>query len=402
MSKHILPIVGAVGALAAVPWNAQAQIDPEPRQLLHLGFNQSLVNDGPGAAYAFYYWNMPGVPGTNETLRLAIAPVYVDGELGFRGLLGPNTDLGVGAFGGLFANSYDEVRQGNYFRNESFDGNGGGIRTSIYHLFNPAARIPLSGVLSGELNYYSFDESDDTAKAFVLPESQPFITMRTGLRWGGKEPIIGPRLAMEVSGWFELMYRPDSGAYGFSHDRVLNSTSERFLTRAQVNYTTPKHEHYIVLGLMSGAVLDPDRFSAYRIGGALPFTSEFPLYLPGYFYQELSAKNFGLTYGSYSIPLDAEKRWSITGVAAAAYVDYAPGLSQSGNWNRGAGGGLGYTAPSGRWRIIGGYGYGFDAMRSDGRGGQNIAMVFQYNFGGKKFASDRAFEELQSARVPIH
>ena len=56
-----------------------AQIDPEPRNLLQLGVNQSLHNDGPTAAYAFYYWNMPDVPTTNMTLRLAIAPVYADG-----------------------------------------------------------------------------------------------------------------------------------------------------------------------------------------------------------------------------------------------------------------------------------------------------------------------------------
>jgi len=28
-------------------------------------------------------------------------------------------------------------------------------------------------------------------------------------------------------------------------------------------------------------------------------------------------------------------------------------------------------------------------------------MMFQYNFGGTRFASDRAFEELRGARVPI-
>jgi hypothetical protein len=45
--------------------------------------------------------------------------------------------------------------------------------------------------------------------------------------------------------------------------------------------------------------------------------------------------------------------------------------------------------------------YGIDAIRSDGRGGYNIGMMFQHNFGGTTFASDRAFEELRGARVPI-
>jgi len=59
---------------------------------------------------------------------------------------------------------------------------------------------------------------------------------------------------------------------------------------------------------MGGAVINADRFSAYRLGGALPFTSEYPLMLPGYFYEEVSAQDFGLLYGLYSLPLGPSKR----------------------------------------------------------------------------------------------
>src|SRR6266436_1765152 len=185
---------------------AHAQLDPEPRELLHLGFNQSLHNDGPQAAYLFYYWNMPNVPATNQVLRLAIAPTYLDGELGFKGVLGENTDLGLGVFGGGFANSYDEVRRGNYFRDESFDGHGGGVNVSVYHLFNPGRTVPLNGVLRASVDYRAFDETDDTAKKFVLPNDQPFVTLRAGFRYGGQEPALFPRLAMEISAWYELEY----------------------------------------------------------------------------------------------------------------------------------------------------------------------------------------------------
>jgi len=68
-----------------------AQVDPEPRNLLRLGANQSLHNDRPTAVYVFSYWNMPNGPTTNTTLHLAIDPVYADGELGFKGLFGENT-----------------------------------------------------------------------------------------------------------------------------------------------------------------------------------------------------------------------------------------------------------------------------------------------------------------------
>lgn len=393
----------ACTAVATLTSTGYAQIDPEPRQLLQLGVNQSLHNDGPIGAYAFYYWNMPDVPATNATLRLAIAPVYADAELGFKGLLGENTDLAVGVFGGGFYNSYDEVRQGNYYRDESFDGHGGGIALSLYHNFNPGATVPLNGIVRASMNYHVFSDTSDTADNFSLPENQPFYTLHTGLRWGGKEPLLTPRLAAELSVWYDLQYRPDSGSYGFNGgDRVLNSTSHRFLGSALLIYTMPRSDHYLALGLMGGAVIHADRFSAYRLGGALPFTSEFPLFLPGYFYEELSAENFGLLYGLYAIPLGRSKSWSIFAGGATAVVDYLDGTEQSGNWNSGVTGGLSYKSKNRRLQAVVASGYGIDAIRSDGRGGYSACILLQYNFGKLSSAADRAFENLQNApRLPF-
>ena len=47
------------------------------------------------------------------------------------------------AFGGLYANSYQEVDGGKYYKNQSFDGNGGGASVSVYQRVNPNQRIPL-------------------------------------------------------------------------------------------------------------------------------------------------------------------------------------------------------------------------------------------------------------------
>jgi hypothetical protein len=389
------------GAIFLSVSTSQAQLDPEPRKLLHVGVNQSLHDDGPQGHYLFYYWNSPDFPKTNQVLRLVVAPTYLDGELGFKGLLGENTDLGVGLFGGAYQYNYDEVRQGNYFRDESFDGNGGGANVSLYHLFNPAATVPLNGLLRASVDYRTFTGGPDTATRFELPEDQPFITLRTGFRYGGHEPVLLPRLAMEISAWYELEHRTDSGHYGFNDDRKLEPTAHRFYGRAQLNYTLPKSEHYMVVGLMGGAVIHADRFSAFRVGGALPFTSEFPLYLPGYFFGELSTKNFGLAYGLYSIPFGPSKQWNVTALAGTALVDYVHGLGQDGHWNSGVGGGIGYNAKNKRWRAMVISSYGIDAIRSDGRGGYNIGTMLQYNFGKTTFGSERAFEELRGARVPV-
>src|SRR5215472_2908139 len=132
--QRILSAFCATMSLSAL--TATAQIDPEARQLLHFGINEPLKGNGPIGAYAFYYWNMPDFPTTNIFLRLAIAPTYVDSEVGFKGLITENTDLAIGVFGGAFANNYYEVRNGTLERDESFEGASGGGSVSIYHLFN--------------------------------------------------------------------------------------------------------------------------------------------------------------------------------------------------------------------------------------------------------------------------
>jgi hypothetical protein len=123
--------------------------------------------------------------------------------------------------------------------------------------------------------------------------------------------------------------------------------------------------------------------------------------LPGYFFGELSTKDFGLAYGLYMIPFGPSKQWNVLGGAATAVVNYVNGLEQHGHWNSGVAGGLGYTGKNRRWRVGIFSAYGIDAIRSDGRGGYDVGMVFQYNFGRTGFASDRAFEELKGVRVPV-
>jgi hypothetical protein len=59
-----------------------AQIDPEPRNLLELGCDEPLAGRGLQGVYACYYSNRPDFFSTNMDVRLAIAPVYVDGKLG--------------------------------------------------------------------------------------------------------------------------------------------------------------------------------------------------------------------------------------------------------------------------------------------------------------------------------
>lgn len=354
-----------------------AQIDPVRRSLLQLGYNAALQGHQPFSGYAFYYYNRPDFPWTNTTLRLAVAPTYLDSELGFKGLLGPNTDLGVGIAGGGFADSYIEIRRGRYLPSESFDGHGGEARVSLYHQFNPGATIPLSAIVRGSGRFSTYSEAD-TAEAFRVPDDRGTFSLRTGLRWGGKEPTLYPSLAMEMSVWYEGQYRTDEEVYGFG-DRKIQPFSHLFWSQASLIYTLPESKQSFDVTLLLGTSVDADRFSAYRLGAMLPLISEFPLSLPGYYYQEISARDFALLSGNYLVPLDNEQRWNLNFTAATAGVNYISGLDQAGNWHSGVGTGILYRTPS--FKVMVGYAYGVDAIRSGERGAHSIGVLMQLDWG---------------------
>jgi hypothetical protein len=365
--------------LVVTVFNARAQIDPVRRDLLELGYSQPANGHAPLAAYGFYYLNRPGFVQTNLTLRLAIAPVYLDGELGIRGVLGPNTDLGIGVTGGGFADSYEEVRRGKWYHEESFTGSGAGPSLRLYHLFNPGALIPLNGLLRGGFHYTFYDRDDTTAPNFVLPGDQPVATIRAGLRYGGIEPLLAPDLALEISAWYEGQFRLNSGAYGYAGDRRVESMVHLFWGRAALAYTLPGLQHTLTFSINGGTTIHPDRFSAYRLGGELALAAEFPFSLPGYYYNELSARNFMLAGATYAIPFDAKKCWTITPGAFTGVLAYTPGMQQDNAWNSGVGAALGYRSPHNASKYILAYGYGFDAIRGNGRGGQTVTLLVQFD-----------------------
>ncbi len=378
-----------------LPLMASAQIDPEKRDLVQFGYNQAFQGHSPLAAYAYYYHNEPDFLRTNLTLRLAVAPVYLDSELGFVSALGPHTDFAIGLAGGGFADSYNEVRGGKYLPTESFEGDGGEISFSVYHLFNPDELIPLNFVLRGTAHYSTFNSDDQTAPTFVLPEDHGEFSVRTGLRWGGVEPTLFPPLAMELSVWYEGRLRSRSGPYGFNGDRDLEEQSHLFWAEAALSYTLPDSQQNFYVRLTAGTSVDADRLSAYRLGGFLPLSAEFPLSLPGYFFQEISARQFALLNLNYLLPLDQEKRWSIALNASSAVVEYLPGESQPGNSLSGVGGGLLYHSPTDRFKVMLNYAYGIDAIRTHGRGANSVGVLVQIDLGHIHSGTFNAAHPLQ-------
>ena len=367
-----------------------AQIDPVRRELIQVGYNGALQGHAPLSAYAFYYLNQPDFFNTNLTLRLALAPTYLDSELGIGHVFEKNTDIGIGVAGGGFADNYAEIRRGSFLKSESFSGYGGELSLSLYHLFNPGAQIPLNGMLRGIAHYSTYSPDDETAQDFDVPTDHCTFSVRTGLRWGGREPILFPSLAMELSVWYEGFFRTEQETYGFS-DRKLEPSSHLFWGVALLAYTLPEWKHSIYVSLTAGSSVDADRFSAYRLGALLPLVSEFPLSLPGYYYQEISAKDFGLLGLNYIVPLDEKQRWNFNGTLTTAVVNYLDGLEQPGKSHTGVGVGILYKTQS--LKVMVGYAYGVDAIRSDGRGAHSIGVLMQVDWA-------QAYETLFNPESP--
>src|SRR5258708_39007405 len=103
-------VVASASCFSSLP--ALSQVAPVKRELLQFGYNAAFEGHAPLSAYAFYYRNQPDFLQTNLTLRFALAPTYLDSELGIRGALDAQTDIGIGVAGGGFADSYNEIRSG--------------------------------------------------------------------------------------------------------------------------------------------------------------------------------------------------------------------------------------------------------------------------------------------------
>jgi hypothetical protein len=366
---------------------AVAQIDPEHRELIQFGYSQAMEGFGPPGGYAFYYYNDPGFLQTNTTLRLAVAPVYLDSELGFRGVITPHTDLALGVAGGGYADSYYEVRDGKLFKDQSFYGHSAEVSGSLYHLVNPGQLIPLNYLLRLSGRYTVFDHTDETGQKFELPPDRSALALRTGLRLGGREPVLLPDVAMELSAWYAAQFRSGTGPYGYDGDRVVEGATHSFWSRALFIYTFPESKQNLSLNITAGLSIDPDRFSAYRIGGSLPLSSEFPLILPGFYYQEVSADRFVLASAQYSIPLDTRYRWNLTFLGSIATVDYLSGFELPDHVLSGVGAGIGYRSRHDRVQILLNYSYGINALRDTGYGANEIGLLCQINLEKRSSAS---------------
>jgi hypothetical protein len=357
---------------------ASAQVDPDRRRLLQLGYDQPLSGPGPVGGYGFFYANEPKFVKDHLTLRVALAPTYVDSELGIREVA-PRTDAGIGLAGGGFAESYNEVRRGHYHKEESFNGHGLSMTGSLYPKVSPESwRVPVSLIVRGGVHSKYFARRGQTSPAFALPPDHVDYRFRAGVRVGGSPPEVRPPRAAELSVWYQGYLRDRHANYGYLGDRELERTTHLYWTRAMFAWRQKSGRHF-KLAAEAGASSTPDRLNAYRLGGLLPFASEFPLSLPGYYNGEISARRYALFGGDYLIPLgqDGNQRWACHVFANAANVAYLRGMEQPDHWNQGVGTGLNFDSADGVVSVEFNYAYGVNALRARGRGAHSFSIVAQ-------------------------
>ena len=146
----------------------------------------------PISGYAFYIAMLPHSLGTNVTLRLAVAPVYLDSEVGLGKALGENTDIGLGLAGGGFADSYSEIREGEYLRRESFLGHGGEIVERLPS-FQPRRTHSSLRRPAGGSSLLGLRRRQQYRRYFDLPHDQTTLRLaKQRRRWGGRARLCWP------------------------------------------------------------------------------------------------------------------------------------------------------------------------------------------------------------------
>jgi len=378
----VLRALLAAAVLLALAPSARAQIDPTRRVLLLGGYEQGLFHPGPVAPYAYAYMNVPEVAGSSTALRLVVAPVYVDTEMGFMNAIGKYSDAGIGFSGGGYALGQTEVRRGDEKRGESFTGHGGGPSLALYPKFGNVGPVPVNGVVRGAASWADYRRNYATAPEFVLPPNEWTGSIRFGIRAGGQPPGLDRAPSGEVSVWYEAREREHGGSYGYNGDRRSERSTRLYWTRMLFAYDF-EDERRLGVNLNFGAGTGIDRFSAYRVGGMLQNNAEFPMSIPGYFSQEIAAERVAHVWLRFGKGLTNERRIVFNWFAAGALIKPVATTDAGGAQHAGIGMGVEFLPrkENGALRGMLSFGYSPTAARGDHRGGEGVALSFELNLG---------------------
>jgi len=371
-------------AFAQVPARVETPytlIDAESRTYFEAGVETPLRGNGPLTGYGYIFFTRPHFLAEDLYLRLVIPPGYFISELILDHWPSQDSAVGVGASGGLWAESHVEFRDGRFEKDESFSGHSAG-GTLAYYLRGPkiGGLLPLEGQIRANPKYVLYDRTGDTSHHFRLPENSAIYDVRAGIRLGGVPPELFPNAAVELSLWHTVSYRDNAGRYGLAErPQETKHLTQRTWARLGGTYTFSGTQASAFLN--AGIAEDTDALSAFRLGGGLRLRAEFPLMLHGYNVEEIFARRFVLVNLAYRFPIWPDQdRVHLQLLADYARVDYVRGhrLPRSGLAGVGANLSVALTK---RITLVVGYGYGIDApRRHHGFGGHDIDTQFEFKY----------------------
>lgn len=378
MSSRKVAIFALFLLFSALAGTAAAQIDPEPRANLELGFEGPLRGNGPVSGYGFFLWNRPHFHDEDLYLRAVVSP-YIFLEAIRDNWPGEGQAVGVNIGGGFFVNDFDQIQNGVFKRSESFQGNGTEASVSYYvHPFKIAGLLPVDFQVRLGTEYAFYQRTGDTNPVYALPPDTFIHSARAGVRFGGVPPDLLKEKALEFSLWHEAHYRVKAGTHGLPDGRqstahmtqqswgILNGTRHLWL------------KHTASISMTAGTVGNSDELSCFRLGSGLPFRDEFPFVLHGYYPHEIFARSFFLLNTSYRLPLvpDTDRimlqlNWDY------ALVHYLPGHELRRHCLNGLGADFIFRLTK-KLTFSAGYGYGVDAPRHGGYGGHEINLLIEW------------------------
>ena len=381
----MLLVVSAPVAIASAQVPARVAppytlMDDETRTYIEGGVEVPLKGNGPTTGYGYLFYTRPHFLAEDLYLRLVVPPGYFISELIFDHFPSQNSALGVGVSGGFFAESQTEFRDGRYESAESFTGDSAG-GTLAYYLRGPKifGRLPIEGQIRVNPKYVWYDRNDGTSRYFRLPENTAIYDMRVGVRLGGVPPELFPNAAIEASVWHTFSYRDTAGHYGFAQElQESDHYTQRTWTRLGATYTFGVQQ--VSAFLNAGIAENTDALSTFRMGGGLRLRAEFPLLLHGFYVEEIFARSFWLMNFAYRFPIwPGQDLVHLQLLGDVAQVNYIQGHHLPRSTLAGVGVNLS-VAVTKRVDLVLGYGYGINAPRGNGFGGQEFDAQFQFKY----------------------
>jgi hypothetical protein len=355
-------------------------IDAESRTFFEGGVEYPLRGNGPLTGYGYLFYTRPYFLDKDLYLRLVIPPGYLISELVKDHWPSQNSAVGIGISGGVWAESQSEFLDGHYEKDQSFNGDSAG-GTLAYYLrgLKIGGVLPAEGQIRANPKYVWYDRTSDTSRRFRLPENTAIYDVRAGIRLGGVPPELFPNAALELSLWQTFSYRDNAGRYGYpGQPQESEHLTEKTWTRLGGIFTFSGTQASAFLN--AGIAENTDPLSSFRMGGGLRLRAEFPLLLHGFYVDEVFAKKYVLVNFAYRFPIwPGQDLVHLQLLADYARVDYIQGHSLPRSNLAGVGVNLS-VAITKRVDLVVGYGYGINAPRGNGFGGQEFDAQFEFKY----------------------